>query len=155
LAAIFAGDDQESGVKVGTVPNGGCLSSISFPPLISRAHNGPGGRQLTLEQLAGKAPLPNGKMSRRAGRIAVFGKSERMIGPIFRLEKSRSRSNDGDEEGVDVTLPPSVDTLTVWLRFECSDPAGAVGFMGVGIEDITSGQSKTGNPGREPVLRSE
>lgn len=119
------------------------------------AHNGPQGRKLTLEQLAAKAPLPNGKMGRRAGRIASFwkfGKSKKITPPIFGLMKSRSPRNNDDEEGVDVTLPPGVDTLTVWLRFECSDPAGAIGLMGVGIEDITySSQSKMGNPGRKPA----
>ncbi len=121
------------------------------------ARNGPQGRKLTFEQMAAKAPLPNGKMGRRAGRVATFGKSgkrKRIIGPIFRLMKSRSRRNNGDEEGVDVTLPPGIDSLTVWLRFECSDPAGAIGFMGVGVEDITSSsQSKMGSSGRKPNTR--
>ena len=117
-------------------------------PTLCAAHNGTQGRKLTLEQLAAKTPLPNGKMGRQAGRVATFGKfgkSKKITPPIFVLIMSQSPRNNNDEEGIDVALPPGVDTLTVWLRFECSDPTGAVGFMGVGIEDITSIQLKKSN----------
>ncbi len=106
------------------------------------AQNEPSGKNLTTEQLSGKAPLPNGEVGAHAGRIALFSKGGRMTGPSFRLIKGNSRGQESDKEHMDVTLPPGVETLTVWVRFECSDPTGEVGFMGVGIEDITASKSK-------------
>ena len=77
--------------------------------------------------------------------LAAFGKGMTMTGQGFRLVRTRPRRRDIDEEGVDVTLPASVDTLTVWVRFECSDANGEVGFMGVGIEDITTKRIANGS----------
>jgi hypothetical protein len=34
-------------------------------------------------------------------------------------------------------LPAGLDTITVWVRFSCSDPNGKVGFSGVKLEDLT------------------
>ena len=111
---------------------------------ICAAHNESGRKKLTPEQLAGEAALPNQKWrrDRPSGRFAIFGKNRKTTGPGFRLVKSRSKKHEREKEGVDITLPPGVDTLTVWLRFNCSDPDGSVGFMGVGIEDITASQSQ-------------
>ncbi len=116
------------------------------------AHNGPRGKNLIPEQLAGEASLANQKWGRDrpSGSFASFGKNRKTTGPGFRLVKSRTPRNEREKEGVDITLPPGVDTLTVWLRFKCSDPDGAVGFMGAGIEDITTSQTqKKGNTGHD------
>jgi hypothetical protein len=107
------------------------------------AYNEPEGKDFTSEQLTGKALLPNGKTGPKAGSIVSFGKGGEATGGGFRLWRSKSERDSIGEDGMDVTLPPGVDTITVWVRFECSDPNGEVGFMGAGIEDITAGQSKS------------
>jgi len=113
------------------------LIKDSWSLSVCAVHNGPGRGNLKVEQLAGEALLPNGKMGPGIGRIMSSRRSKNITGANFRIVKSKSPGLS-EEEGMDVTLPPGIDTLTVWVRFKCSDPAGRVGFMGSGIEDVTA-----------------
>jgi len=92
-----------------------------------------GGDDLTAEQLAGRFALPNGKKGEKAGAIASFGKGKGNTQGKFAI-----LSSDADTY---ITLPQDVNTITVWVRFDCKDPNGRVGFSGVKLEDITGNEN--------------
>jgi hypothetical protein len=100
------------------------------------APNGPDGKDLTVKQLAGLAALPDGKSGQQAGRIKSFGKGDTTRG-TFELAFSDEKDTD-ETQSTHITLPSGVDSITVWVKFKCSDPNGKVGFSGVKLEDITT-----------------
>jgi len=104
--------------------------------LLCAAHNGPDGKDLTVQQLAGLAPLPDGRSGPQAGRIASYGPGITTKGD-FSLVFSGKNAPSGWEAS-HITLPDGVDTITVWVRFICSGPKGEVGFSGVKLEDISA-----------------
>jgi len=96
----------------------------------------PDKKDLTAQQLAGLEALPDGKAGHQDGAIARFGPGHTTKGKFKTV-------NSGNITGTvltapDITLPTYVDTITVWTRFVCSDPNGAVGFTGVKLEDVTT-----------------
>jgi len=97
---------------------------------------GPDGKDLTAQQLAGLAALPDGRSGPQAGGIASYGPSNTIKGN-FSLVFSGENAPGGSEAS-HITLPAGIDTLTVWVRFSCSDPNGKVGFSGVKLEDISA-----------------
>lgn len=99
------------------------------------AHNGSNGNDLTVRQLAGSDALPDGRSGQQAGRIAFYGKSTTKGGYAI---VSSGNGAAAVPQSSNITLPAGVDTITVWVRFHCSDPKGKVGFSGVKLEDISA-----------------
>jgi hypothetical protein len=91
---------------------------------------------LTAQQMAGAAPLPNGTQGPKAGCVASFASGRTTKGQ-FSFVLTGDRDEQG-EEVAHIALPPGTDSITVWLRFSCSDPQGKVAFSGVMLEDITA-----------------
>jgi len=127
-----------------------CLSTLEMDSVkgdwslsLCATHNGPNGKDLTAQQLAGEAALPDGKIGLQAGQIASYSQGNTTKGD-FALVFSGDNSH--------ITLPAGVDTITVWVRFSCSDPMGKVGFSGVKLEDITA---MTDVKSPEQVIREE
>ena len=120
-----------------------CLSTLEMDSIkgdwsfsLHAVPNGPDGKDLTGQQMAGLAPLPDGRSGPQAGRVAVRGPGNTTKGAfdlVFSADKSA-----GDPQSSHITLPAGVDTITVWVRFRCSDPKGKVGFSGVRLEDISA-----------------
>jgi hypothetical protein len=100
------------------------------------APSAPDGKDLTVQQLAGLAALPDKRSGLEAGRIASYGPGNTTKG-VFELTFSDENDSDASQS-CNITLPDGVDTITVWVRFSCEDPNGIVGFSGVKLEDITA-----------------
>jgi hypothetical protein len=95
----------------------------------------PSGNDLSAEQLAGLAPLPDGGRGPEGRRIAFYGPgstTKRDFALVF-----SGKDAPGGFDSSHITLPAGVDTITVWVRFSCPDPNGKVGFSGVKLEDLT------------------
>jgi hypothetical protein len=101
--------------------------------------NRPDGKDLSPQQLAGLAPLPGGRGGPQAGRIAYYGPGKTTKGD-FALTFSGDKTADGLQSS-HITLPPDANTITVWVRFSCSDPNGKIGFSGVKLEDISAARN--------------
>jgi hypothetical protein len=120
-----------------------CVSTLDMDSLttpwsfsvcaIASASSGP---DLTPQQMAGAAALPNASHGPKAGCVASFAPGHTTKG-AFNLVLTGERNEQG-EEAAHITLPPGSDTITVWLRFSCGDPQGKVAFSGVMLEDITA-----------------
>jgi len=118
-----------------------CLSTLEMDSVnedwslsLCATHNGPDGKDLTIQQLAGLAPLPDGRSGPQAGRIASYSQGNTTKGDFSMVF---SGANDGPQSS-HITLPDGADTITVWIRFNCSDPKGKVGFSGIKLEDISA-----------------
>jgi hypothetical protein len=95
----------------------------------------PTGKDLSVEQLTGLAPLPDGRRGPEGGRIAFYGPgstTKRDFALVF-----SGKDAPGGFDSCHITLPAGIDTITVWVRFSCPDPNGKVGFSGVKLEDLT------------------
>lgn len=94
------------------------------------AYNPPGGADLTTEQLSGLAMVPDGSKGAAAGRIALYQ-------PGLTTNRNWHERSTGKEwrglAAPDITLPPGVDTITVWIR--CSG-LGTFGTDWVKLEDL-------------------
>jgi hypothetical protein len=120
-----------------------CLSTLEMDSVttdwslsLHTAHNGPDGKDLTARQLTGLDALPDGRSGPEAGRIALYKQGKTTKGE-FAIVSSDS-SSVGEPPSPLITLPAGADTITVWIRFSCSDPKGKVGFSGVKLEDISA-----------------
>jgi hypothetical protein len=120
-----------------------CLTTLEMDSIkadwsysLCATHNGPNGKDLTVQQLAGLAPLPDGTSGPQAGRIAFYSQGN-TTKPDFAIVFTGANATVGPQSS-HITLPAGADTITVWVRFSCSDPKGKVGFSGVRIEDITA-----------------
>ncbi len=96
-------------------------------------YNSKSGGGLTARQMAGVSALPNGKKGIQAGEITSFGKGKSHTQGKFKIVGSDANSC--------ITLPDDVNSITVWVRFNCKDPNGKVGFSGVKLEDITGNEN--------------
>lgn len=138
-----------------------CLSTLEMHSIkgdwslsLCVAPNGADGKDLTVQQLAGLAVLPNGRSGPQAGRIALCNQ-DNTTKSNFELVFSGDELADGTKSS-HVTLPPGVDSITVWVRFSCSDTNGKIGFSGVKLEDISAiGSPKTTEEIREKERRHE
>jgi hypothetical protein len=101
--------------------------------------------------MAGLAALPDGSKGPNAGRAASYGPRNSTRG-IWEVTLSEHKSGR-KPAGAHITLPPGVDTITVWVRFSCSDPNGQVAFSGVKLEDLTAASGKVATP--EEIIRKE
>jgi len=120
-----------------------CLTTLDMDSIegpwsfsLHAAPAGQNGEDFTAQQLAGLAPLPDGRMGSEAGRICCYNQNRTTEGS-FALVFSGDGALDGTNDA-HITLPSGVDTLTVWARFSCTDPTGKVGFSGVRLADITA-----------------
>jgi hypothetical protein len=103
---------------------------------VCAAPNRTGGKELTVQQMAGLAALPDGSKGPNAGRVASYGPRNTTRG-IWEVVLSGHKAGR-KLAGTHITLPPGVDTITMWVRFSCSDPNGQVAFSGVTLEDISA-----------------
>lgn len=96
------------------------------------AADAPGEAELTDNQLAGKAPLPNGESGPTAGMIGWLDQDRSASGNWVWLT-----TGTGNNAMLrPITLPPGSTSLTVWLR--CSgEKVNGVGKDYVQIEDLT------------------
>ncbi|MDH4239892.1 MAG: hypothetical protein OEW48_10035 [Phycisphaerae bacterium] len=118
-----------------------CLSTLAMDSVngdwslsLCATHNGPDGKDLTARQLTGLVALPDSTSGLQAGRIASYNHSNTTKGDfsiVFSGDNAAPQSSH-------INLPADANTITVWLRFSCSDPSGKVGFSGVKLEDITA-----------------
>jgi hypothetical protein len=120
-----------------------CLNTLDMDSVkgdwsfsLCATNNGPEGKDLTDQQLAGLAALPNGRSGPQAGRIASYSHSKTTKGD-FSIVFSDANSAAGPQSS-HITLPAGADTITVWVRFICSDPEGKISFSGVKLEDISA-----------------
>jgi len=119
-----------------------CLSTLEMDSVqgdwslsLCAVPNGPEGKDLSVQQLAGLAALPNGRGGPEAGRITMYNRNNTTKSD-FVLVFSGDEVVGGAKSS-HITLPSGVDTITVWVRFSCSDPNGKAGFSGVKLEDIS------------------
>jgi hypothetical protein len=96
--------------------------------------NPPGPNNLTPEQMAGMAELPDHTKGPTAGRIARYDSATSTKGEWV----LRSSGTEGPGKSVgDITLPEGCDSLTLWFRLEGTNVADiAVGFDSVALEDL-------------------
>jgi hypothetical protein len=120
-----------------------CLTTLDMDPVkgdwslsLCAIPNRPDGKDLSPQQLAGLAHLPDGRGGPQEGRIAYYGPGKTTKGD-FALTFSGDKTADGLQSS-HITLPPDANTITVWVRFSCSDPNGKIGFSGVKLEDISA-----------------
>lgn len=113
-----------------------CISTLEMDSIngdwslsLCATHNGPDGMDLTIQQLAGLTPLPDGSRAPEAGRIGFYNQDNTTKGE-YEIMLSGYNSH--------IRLPAGVDTITVWIRFTCSDPKGKIGFSGVKLDDISA-----------------
>jgi hypothetical protein len=121
-----------------------CLTTLDMDSVkgnwsvsLCAAPGAPDGKDLTVQQLAGSAPLPDRRSGLEAGRIASYGPGNTTRG-AYELVFSGENGGSPEQTSSNITLPAGVDTITVWVRFRCSDPTGKVGFSGVKLEDISA-----------------
>jgi hypothetical protein len=98
------------------------------------ACNAPDGAELSEAQLAGSAALPDGSTGPEAGQIAAYGPDLTTKGQW--VERHTGDTQPGRKIG-DITLPPDVDTITLWFRYSGPNTSG-VGFDWVQIQDLSS-----------------
>ena len=82
----------------------------------------PGVSDLTGQQMAGLASLPDGKSGAQAGRIAEFGQGVTTMGKY-------------EMHSAEITLPQDSNSITVWLRCSGKITSG-VGFDWAKLEDL-------------------
>jgi hypothetical protein len=107
--------------------------SKDWSAALCAAYNQAKDKDLASQQMAGLSVLPDGKKGEKAGEIASFGKGRKNTKGNFSIVCSDANSC--------ITLPQDVNTITVWVRFNCNDPNGKVGFSGVKLEDITDNRN--------------
>jgi len=98
-------------------------------------------KQLTAQQMAGKASLPEGQPGFNGTQIDLYN-SKKMTNHDFALTITGDTKLENGLISPDITLPNDVNEIIVWLRFSCEDPKGKVAFSGVKLEDITARGSK-------------
>jgi hypothetical protein len=113
------------------------------------AHNGSEGKDLTSLQLAGLAAVPDGSGDSGGGRIASYGPGNTTRGAAALV--FTGDEGGGQARRSHITLPPGTDTITVWVRLECSDAKGQVAFSGARCEDISAIE----NPKSPAEIRAE
>ena len=86
------------------------------------AANSPGGGDLSVDQLAGKIPLPDGTSGPMAGQMIHYGPGHTTQGTWVK-------------SSADIILSNGVDTITTWLRHSGKDSTG-VGMDWIKVEDL-------------------
>lgn len=93
------------------------------------------GAELTPDQLAGMAPLPNGAKGKTAAQIARYDASRNTAGAWVQCD---SGSTGAENFSGDIALPANgSDSITIWFRLEGETAQEiAVGFDSLWIEDL-------------------
>ena len=86
------------------------------------AANSPNGGELSVDHLAGKSPLPDGKIGTEAGQIVRYGFGHTTQGSWVK-------------NTAEISLPKGVETITTWLRHSGKDSTG-VGMDWIKVEDL-------------------
>jgi len=98
--------------------------------------DGPSGSNLTVDQLAGRFALPDGRSGREAGQIAKFDPSATTGGKWVQV--STEGSAPGKVMEGNITLPPRVRSISVWLRHGGRNMnSKGVGMDWISLEDLT------------------
>jgi hypothetical protein len=103
---------------------------------ICAAANGADSKDLTSQQMAGLATLPDGSKGLEAGRVALYDSRNTTRG-MWEMTLTGYKAGRRPA-GSHITLPSDANSITVWIRFSCSDPNGRVAFSGVALEDMTA-----------------
>lgn len=99
-------------------------------------YNKPDGTDLTTQQLAGLAVLPDGSSGSNAGQIALYKPGVITSGNFI----ERTTGEEGPDRNTgNITLPAKVDTITVWTRQ--SGLTSGLALDWIKLEDISSGLS--------------
>jgi hypothetical protein len=126
------GKYYEVAARINTLQMGQGDWTLSF-----HAASGPeDGGSLSLSQMAGQAPLPDGSSGSSAARIACFDASNNTEGAW--VIKSTSGDGFGKEVG-NVLIPTnSLGSLTVWFRLSGSNLSAAVAVDLVTVEEAAN-----------------
>jgi len=125
---LTPGHTYRISARLNTLEMDACKSDLSFS--LHAAYNGPGGTDLTVDQLSGLAALPYGSTGPAAGRIAHYGLQATTNGKWVK-------------SSAEIALPAGVDTMTIWVRHSGSDSTG-VGIDWVKLEDLSMMSDKSG-----------
>ena len=125
---LTPGHTYRISARLNTLEMDACKSDWSFS--LHAAYNGPGGTDLTVDQLSGLAALPDGSTGPAAGRIAHYGLQATTNGKWVK-------------SSAEIALPAGVDTMTIWVRHSGSDSTG-VGIDWVKLEDLSMMSDKSG-----------
>lgn len=125
---LTPGHTYRISARLNTLEMDSAKSDWSFS--LHAAYNGPGGTDLTVDQLSGLAALPDGSTGPAAGRIAHYGLQATTNGKWVK-------------SSAEIALPAGVDTMTIWVRHSGSDSTG-VGIDWVKLEDLSMMSDKSG-----------
>jgi hypothetical protein len=103
---------------------------------VCAAANGSDGKDLTPQQMAGLVALPDSSKGLEASRRFSYGPRNTSRG-IWELSLTGHKKFLRPASS-HITMPAGADTLTVWVRFKCSDSNGKIAFSGVKLEDVTA-----------------
>jgi hypothetical protein len=118
-------------VRLNTLQMDACTNVWAFS--FHAAHDNPDGTGLSVAQMAGRAALPNGTMEAKAGRVAHYEPGVTTKGKW--VNRSTNRPGPGLEVN-NITLPPGVTSITVWIRHSGENSSG-VGMDWISVEDVT------------------
>jgi len=118
---LTPGHTYRISARLNTLEMDACKSDWSFS-LHAAAYNGPGGTDLTVDQLSGLAALPDGSTGPASGRIAYYGPQATTNGKWVK-------------SSVEITLPAGIDTMTIWVRHSGADSTG-VSIDWVSLKDL-------------------
>ncbi len=98
----------------------------------------PDGREFAVDQLAGRAALPNGARGPQVGAFAAYRRGVTTARKEFARTSTDPADNAPGREIGHITLPANVTSITVWVRYTSSDPnACGVAFDHLRLEDVT------------------
>ena len=112
-----------------------CTNAWTFS--FHAAQDNSDGSGLTVAQMAGTAPLPDGSKGPTAGRVALYGPGTTTKG------QWKKRSTDAPGSGLEIkniTLPKDVTSMTVWLRHSGANSTG-VGMDWIKLTDVTASKN--------------
>jgi hypothetical protein len=118
-------------VRLNTLQMDACTNAWSFS--FHAACDNPDGRGLTVAQMAGTAPLPDGSRGPAAATVALYGPGVTTKGKW--VKRSTDKPLPGSEIK-NITLPAGVASITVWLRLSGANSTGA-GMDWIRVEDVT------------------
>jgi hypothetical protein len=92
--------------------------------------------ELTREQMAGAAPLPDGASGADAALVAAFTPGDTTGGKYV---EASTEHPEGADLAQDITLGPDDDTITVWFRYTAEHEDTGVGTDWIRLEKLSDG----------------
>ena len=129
---LMPGHRYRVSARVSTLETDSSEGDWSFS--LHSAYNEPNGSDLAVEQLMGLEALPDGNNGDSAGLVAHY--SPELTTNNTWEERSTGRAWRDVVPLPDITLPPKVDTITVWVRLSGMKPSG-VSIDWVKLEDLS------------------